>query len=176
MNPCTVCLFVTGPNGERLKCCSISFNEFHEECFPIGVTDNNFKHEKKCQEYVRSATAPRIGCTLGKLKAKASIYSSVSSSCLFLSLARDKLPLSSFASAKLNARQTLKAQTWILCRPQGAAEQSDVLPWRLCCVWKFVRGGQISQDRLQGPTAYFCHQQRQTLAAARRGIARLQKS
>ncbi|XP_059471181.1 uncharacterized protein LOC132194111 [Neocloeon triangulifer] len=56
---------MTGPKGERLQCCSISFNEFHEECFPIGVTDNNFKHEKKCQEYVRSATAPRIGCTLG---------------------------------------------------------------------------------------------------------------
>lgn len=92
---------VSGPNGERLKCCSISFNEFHEECFPIGVTDNNFKHEKKCQEYVRSATAPRIGCTLGKLKLKAECLALVFSVSFSPTGARTRQMLSSFASAQI---------------------------------------------------------------------------
>lgn len=58
----------SGFQGRRLKCCSVNFNDFHPECFPIRLPDDDPVHGKrgeKCQEYARSGTAPRIGCTLG---------------------------------------------------------------------------------------------------------------
>lgn len=61
--------FLLGFNGERLKCCGIDFNDFHPECFPIRLPDNDpvfAATRKRCQEYTRSASTPRTGCTLGE--------------------------------------------------------------------------------------------------------------
>ena len=54
--------------GQRLRCCGVNLHEFHPECYPIRLPDSdpvNGQHNVKCQEYVRSGTAPRVGCTLG---------------------------------------------------------------------------------------------------------------
>ena len=54
--------------GQRLRCCGVHLHEFHPECYPIRLPDNdpiNGQNNIKCQEYVRSGTAPRVGCTLG---------------------------------------------------------------------------------------------------------------
>jgi hypothetical protein len=59
---------VSGFQGRRLKCCSVSFSDFHPECFPIALPEDDPVHGKsgeRCEEYARSGTAPRIGCTLG---------------------------------------------------------------------------------------------------------------
>lgn len=42
--------------------------DFHPECFPIRLPDNDPVHSvfgERCQSYARSAIAPRTGCTLG---------------------------------------------------------------------------------------------------------------
>lgn len=60
-----------GFNGERLKCCGVAYSDFHPECFPIRLPDNdpiNAPAHQLCQDYARSATAPRTGCTLGNRK------------------------------------------------------------------------------------------------------------
>nr|CAH0106290.1 unnamed protein product [Daphnia galeata] len=54
--------------GQRLRCCGVNLHEFHPECYPIRLPDSdpvNGQINIKCQEYVRSGTAPRVGCTLG---------------------------------------------------------------------------------------------------------------
>ncbi|XP_014241110.1 uncharacterized protein LOC106661888 [Cimex lectularius] len=57
---------MTGYNGVRLKCCGVEFADFHPECFPIRLPENDPIHGgARCQEYTRSATAPRKSCTLG---------------------------------------------------------------------------------------------------------------
>lgn len=42
------------PNGERLKCCDVPFEQFHPECFPIRA-ENEIGG---CMEYARSAPHP----------------------------------------------------------------------------------------------------------------------
>ncbi|XP_034244219.1 uncharacterized protein LOC117646942 [Thrips palmi] len=57
-----------GFGGRPIKCCGVDFSEFHPECFPIRLPDDDpvFSPEReRCQEYARSAAAPRTGCTLG---------------------------------------------------------------------------------------------------------------
>ncbi|XP_073996346.1 uncharacterized protein [Rhodnius prolixus] len=57
---------MTGYNGERLKCCGVDFQDFHPECFPIRLPEEDPIHgSARCMEYTRSATAPRRSCTLG---------------------------------------------------------------------------------------------------------------
>jgi peroxidase len=61
------CVF-PGFLGQRLRCCGVNLHEFHPECYPIRLPDTdpvNGQINIKCQEYVRSGTAPRVGCTLG---------------------------------------------------------------------------------------------------------------
>lgn len=63
-----MCVRVAGFLGQRLRCCSVNLHEFHPECYPIRLPDSdpiNGRNNVKCQEYVRSGTAPRVGCTLG---------------------------------------------------------------------------------------------------------------
>ena len=60
-------LYREGYLGQRLRCCGTD-QRIHPECYPIQLPDNdpiNSKSNIKCQEYVRSGTAPRVGCTLG---------------------------------------------------------------------------------------------------------------
>lgn len=57
-----------GFQGSPIKCCDVSFENFHPECYPIRIYENDpyyGKTRENCQEYVRSSVAPRIGCTLG---------------------------------------------------------------------------------------------------------------
>ena len=54
--------------GQRLKCCGVTFESFHPECYPIKIPENDTAYSNlglKCQEYTRSGTASRTGCTLG---------------------------------------------------------------------------------------------------------------
>lgn len=51
------------PNGERLKCCDVEFENFHPECFPIQA-----ENAIGCMEYTRTAPHPGStleGCKLG---------------------------------------------------------------------------------------------------------------
>lgn len=60
---------MAGHLGQRLKCCNVEFEDFHPECYPIKIAeDDPFYHKfgLQCQEYARSATASRVGCTLGE--------------------------------------------------------------------------------------------------------------
>ncbi|XP_046486712.1 peroxidase isoform X1 [Neodiprion pinetum] len=53
------------PDGTKLKCCDVSYEHFHSECFPIKTGDNTATH---CMEYTRSAPDPgniSEGCRLG---------------------------------------------------------------------------------------------------------------
>ena len=46
----------------------MKFDDFHPECYPIKVSENDPFYRSfglRCQEYARSATASRTGCTLG---------------------------------------------------------------------------------------------------------------
>lgn len=62
-----------GWNGSPIKCCGVTFENFHPDCYPIRISENDPFYNKYvgsqakqiCQEYVRSSVAPRIGCTLG---------------------------------------------------------------------------------------------------------------
>ena len=53
--------------GQRLRCCNVEFRDFHPECYPVRLPENDPVYgPERCQEYVRSGTAPRTGCTLGE--------------------------------------------------------------------------------------------------------------
>ena len=59
---------MAGHLGQRLKCCNVEFEDFHPECYPIKIAENDPFYKKfglQCQEYARSGTASRVGCTLG---------------------------------------------------------------------------------------------------------------
>ncbi|KAG8228883.1 hypothetical protein J437_LFUL007620 [Ladona fulva] len=59
---------MSGFEGKPLKCCGVNYGDFHPECFPIRLPETDPVHApaaEKCEDYVRSAAAPRIGCTLG---------------------------------------------------------------------------------------------------------------
>lgn len=58
----------SGYDGSPIKCCGVTFENFHPDCYPIRISDDDpfyGKMKEICQEYVRSSVAPRIGCTLG---------------------------------------------------------------------------------------------------------------
>ena len=59
---------MAGHLGQRLKCCNVEFEDFHPECYPIKISEKDPFYKKfglQCQEYARSGTASRVGCTLG---------------------------------------------------------------------------------------------------------------
>ena len=59
---------MSGYLGQRLKCCGVTFDSFHPECYPIKIPENDAAYGDlgvKCQEYTRAGTASRTGCTLG---------------------------------------------------------------------------------------------------------------
>jgi len=65
----------SGFAGSSIKCCGIDIQNVHEDCYRIRINNKDPVYGNKfggdgCQEYVRSAVAPRIGCTLGTLSLK----------------------------------------------------------------------------------------------------------
>lgn len=62
----------SGFNRSAIKCCGVTFANFHSDCYPIRIDVEDPFYSKlggdNCQEYVRSSVVPRNGCTLGKPK------------------------------------------------------------------------------------------------------------
>lgn len=59
---------IAGFESSAIKCCGVTFENFHTDCFPIRIEEQDKFYAKiggNCQEYMRSSVAPRIGCTLG---------------------------------------------------------------------------------------------------------------
>ncbi|RXG73264.1 Chorion peroxidase [Armadillidium vulgare] len=77
---------MAGYIGQRLKCCGINFEDFHPECYPIRLPDNDpvySRIQEKCQDYVRSGVAPRTGCTLGTREQINQVTSYIDGSVLY---------------------------------------------------------------------------------------------
>ncbi|XP_076335624.1 uncharacterized protein LOC143238887 [Tachypleus tridentatus] len=58
----------TGFRSTNLKCCNVTEEPEHPECFPIDVVSDDVwygKYNQTCLQYGRSATVLREGCTLG---------------------------------------------------------------------------------------------------------------
>ena len=59
---------MTGHAGSFIKCCGVTFENFHPECYPIGISEEDPYYSRlgdRCQEYTRTSVSPRVGCTLG---------------------------------------------------------------------------------------------------------------
>ncbi|XP_022255689.1 uncharacterized protein LOC106471379 [Limulus polyphemus] len=57
-----------GFQGHRIKCCGVKRNNFHPECLPVSIPQDDpafGPSGQQCMEYTRSCTSPRPGCTLG---------------------------------------------------------------------------------------------------------------
>ena len=77
---------MAGHLGQRLKCCNVEFEDFHPECYPIKISQNDPFYKKfglQCQEYARSGTASRVGCTLGPREQINQVTSFIGESFLF---------------------------------------------------------------------------------------------
>ncbi|XP_054258941.1 uncharacterized protein LOC128983605 [Macrosteles quadrilineatus] len=98
---------MTGFNGERLKCCGIDFNDFHPECFPIRLPDNDPVYgpiRQRCQEYTRSATTPRTGCTLGPREQMNDATSFLDASVIYGNSQQESDALRTFKGGELNVQ------------------------------------------------------------------------
>ncbi|XP_063223065.1 uncharacterized protein LOC134531301 [Bacillus rossius redtenbacheri] len=91
-------------DGSRLKCCGVDFKDFHPECFPIRIADSDpvfGRAGETCQEYARSATAPRIGCTLGPREQLNKVTSYLDASMIYGSSQEDANKLRTFSGGQL---------------------------------------------------------------------------
>ncbi|KAJ9596468.1 hypothetical protein L9F63_012507, partial [Diploptera punctata] len=98
---------MTGFEGKRLKCCSVNFNDFHPECFPIRIPENDPVYGKtgeRCQEYTRSGTAPRIGCTLGPREQLNQVTSFLDASMIYGSSREEANKLRTFSGGRLKTQ------------------------------------------------------------------------
>lgn len=96
--------YFTGYNGSRLKCCAVNFADFHPECFPIRLPDDDPVHGRlgeRCQSYARSATAPRTGCTLGPREQLNQVTSFIDGSGIYGSSKEEAEELREFSEGKL---------------------------------------------------------------------------
>jgi len=98
---------MTGFNGERLKCCGIDFSDFHPECFPIRLPDNDpvfGPTRQRCQEYTRSASTPRTGCTLGPREQMNDDTSFLDASVIYGNSQQELDALRTFKGGELNVQ------------------------------------------------------------------------
>ena len=97
----------SGYLGQRLRCCGVQLHEFHPECYPIRLPDNdpiNGQSKKKCQEYTRSGTAPRVGCTLGPREQINQVTSYLDGSAIYGSSAEETNDLRLFRSGLMRTQ------------------------------------------------------------------------
>uniref|UniRef100_A0A0K8SGF7 Peroxidasin n=3 Tax=Lygus hesperus TaxID=30085 RepID=A0A0K8SGF7_LYGHE len=99
---------MVGYNGERLRCCGVDFSDFHPECFPIRLPDRDPVHgSARCQEYTRSATAPRKDCTLGPREQLNEATSFLDASNLYGTSTADSETLREFVGGRLKLVNSL---------------------------------------------------------------------
>lgn len=99
--------FWIGFLGQRLRCCGVNLHEFHPECYPIRLPDTdpvNGLNNIKCQEYVRSGTAPRVGCTLGPREQINQVTSFIDGSTIYGSSVEESNDLRLFRSGLMKTQ------------------------------------------------------------------------
>ncbi|XP_063852971.1 uncharacterized protein LOC135095795 isoform X2 [Scylla paramamosain] len=120
---------MAGYIGQRLRCCGVNFRDFHPECYPIRLPDNDPVYsplKQKCQEYIRSGTAPRTGCTLGPREQINQVTSFIDGSVIYGSSKEESDELRAFSGGLLKVQrgpantQILMADTnQIDCKTSG---------------------------------------------------------
>ncbi|KAG7159967.1 Chorion peroxidase-like 3 [Homarus americanus] len=99
---------MAGYIGQRLRCCGVNFSDFHPECYPIRIPDDDPVYgplRQKCQEYVRSGTAPRTGCTLGPREQINQVTSFIDGSVLYGSSKEESDDLRAFTDGLLKVQR-----------------------------------------------------------------------
>nr|XP_045625957.1 uncharacterized protein LOC123775117 isoform X1 [Procambarus clarkii] len=99
---------MAGYIGQRLRCCGVNFSDFHPECYPIRIPDGDPVYgplQLKCQEYVRSGTAPRTGCTLGPREQINQVTSFIDGSVLYGSSKEESDDLRAFTDGLLKVQR-----------------------------------------------------------------------
>ncbi|XP_040565059.1 uncharacterized protein [Lepeophtheirus salmonis] len=102
---------MAGYLGQRLKCCDIEFENFHPECYPIKISSNDPFYSKaglRCQEYARSGTASRTGCTLGPREQINQVTSFIDGSTVYGSSKEEAEELRSFSGGLLKVQHDKK--------------------------------------------------------------------
>ncbi|BET01861.1 Animal haem peroxidase [Nesidiocoris tenuis] len=112
---------MTGYNGERLRCCGVEFSDFHPECFPIRLPEGDPIHgSSRCQEYTRSATAPRKDCTLGPREQLNEATSFLDASNLYGTSSEENEGLREFSGGRLKLMDgLLPPDASVGCRAHG---------------------------------------------------------
>ena len=98
---------MSGYLGQRLKCCGVTFDSFHPECYPIKIPENDVAYGDlgvKCQEYTRSGTASRTGCTLGPREQINQVSLRISAGFTYSRLPHILMALSSMEAQKRSLR------------------------------------------------------------------------
>ncbi|ROT73076.1 Peroxidasin-like protein [Penaeus vannamei] len=99
---------MAGYIGQRLRCCGVNFSDFHPECYPIRIPDDDPVYgplQQRCQEYVRSGTAPRTGCTLGPREQINQVTSFIDGSVLYGSSKEESDDLRAFSGGLLKVQR-----------------------------------------------------------------------
>ncbi|KAF2367927.1 hypothetical protein FHG87_001306 [Trinorchestia longiramus] len=94
--------------GQRLRCCNVQFNDFHPECYPIRLPEDDpvySRIQEKCQEYIRSGTAPRTGCTLGPREQINQVSSFLDGSAIYGSSKEESDELRAFKNGQLSVQR-----------------------------------------------------------------------
>ncbi|XP_042860058.1 uncharacterized protein LOC122245949 isoform X3 [Penaeus japonicus] len=99
---------MAGYIGQRLRCCGVNFSDFHPECYPIRIPEDDPVYgplQQRCQEYVRSGTAPRTGCTLGPREQINQVTSFIDGSVLYGSSKEESDDLRAFTGGLLKVQR-----------------------------------------------------------------------
>ncbi|XP_043224189.1 uncharacterized protein LOC122382646 isoform X1 [Amphibalanus amphitrite] len=94
--------------GQRLKCCDVELANFHPECYPILISENDpfyGRLKQRCQEYVRSGVAPRTGCTLGPREQINQVTSFLDGSVIYGSSKEENDEIRQFKKGQLKMQQ-----------------------------------------------------------------------
>ena len=98
---------MAGYLGQRLKCCNVEFDDFHPECYHIKLPEDDPFYKKfglQCQEYARSGTASRVGCTLGPREQINQVTSFIDGSTIYGSSKEEAEELRTFFKGQLRVQ------------------------------------------------------------------------